>query len=306
MKSPPPESPTPASDSGSELESFQYLTTRGAYPEFPHTPDGGEHDALLQDDGIGKEVVSTPRSAFRLERLVRVAIIVIACCTIIDVLLVMYLGIQHYSTNRNAANAEPDDLELRSPYVNLAELYSQTSLKSSKHDPIVNHARAFVQISSTEPDQIFPPYGLMRPVADGMVPEYQRHLLVTPTISTIAQFRVADFGMENCSLSITVPPRNESDGHLADEPATLDIWSLPVTKKMNMQKLSWATRPTSATFFGSLPVAFGETRRLPGYRCPSGSYQTFEFRCSTPKCKIDIMGSGDKASGVYMYQYQTV
>ncbi|KAJ6570243.1 hypothetical protein DFH09DRAFT_917641 [Mycena vulgaris] len=190
---------------------------------------------------------------------------------------------------------------MRSPYVNLAELYSQTSLKSSKHDPIVNHARAFVQISSTEPRKIFPPYGLMRPTPDGMVPEYHRHLVVTPTISTVAQFRVADFGMENCSLSITVPPRNESDGRITDEPATLDIWSLPVMKKLDMQKLSWATRPIGGTFFGSLPVSFGETRRLPGYRCPSGSYQTFEFKCSTPGCKIDIMGSGDQASGLSFY-----
>lgn len=117
-------------------------------------------------------------------------------------------------------------------------------------------------------------------------------------MSTVAQFRVADFGMENCSLSITVPPRADSEDHISDEPATLDIWSLPVTKKMDMQKLSWANRPTSGTLLGSLPVSFGETHRLPGYHCLSGSYQTFEFRCSTPGCKIDVMGNGDKASGL--------
>jgi hypothetical protein len=81
-------------------------------------------------------------------------------------LLLLYLGIQHHSANRRAGHEE-EDLEIRSPYVNLAELYSQTSLKSSKHDPIINHARAFVQISSTEPHKVFPPYGLMRPIADG-------------------------------------------------------------------------------------------------------------------------------------------
>lgn len=124
-------------------------------------------------------VVSTTRSTFRLERLVRIATFIIVCCTVIDMLLILYLqvGIQHRS-----AQAEPKDLEIRSPYVNLAELYSQTPLKSSKHDPVVNHARAFVQISSAEPHKVFPPYGLMRPIADGMVPEYQRHLLVTPTV----------------------------------------------------------------------------------------------------------------------------
>jgi len=289
----------------------QFLPTR-TYPESPQmTGSEDEYAALLQDDDDSatpsKEIVSTTRSAFRLERLVRIATIVIVSCTVIDMLLILYLqvGIQHNS----GAQAEPTDLEIRSPYVNLAELYSQTSQKSSKHDPIVNHARAFVQISSTEPHEIFPPYGLMRPVADGMVPEYQRHLLVTPTISTVAQFRVADFGMENCSLSITVPPLNETEDGITEEPAMLDIWSLPLTKKLDMQKLSWATRPTGGTFFGSLPVSYGETHQLPGYRCLSGTYHTFEFKlstCSKPGCKIDIMGNGDEASGLYMYQYQTV
>ncbi|KAJ7178758.1 hypothetical protein C8R43DRAFT_974370 [Mycena crocata] len=274
-------------------------------------PDG-EYAALLQDNDTSplaqKELASSssPRSLFRLERLVRIATAIIICCTVIDMLLLLYLGVvQHRAANRTSTNGE-DDLEIRSPYVNLAELYSQTSLTSSKHDPIVNHARAFVQISSTEPHKVFPPYGLMRPIPDGMVPEYERHLLVTPKISTVAQFRVADFGMENCSLSITVPPRNDSSAHLTDEPATLDVWSLPVTKKMKMHKLSWATRPTGGKLFGSLPVSFGETHRLPGYRCESSSYQSFEFRCSTPNCKIDIMGKGVGASGLYMYQYQTV
>jgi len=303
-----PQSPSRTSDSDSErggLHPAQYRT----YPELAQLPDG-ECTALLQDEdpAATKEIASSaPRSAFRLERLVRMATIIIVICTVIDMFLVLYLGIiQHRSANQRAGYDEQEDLVIRSPYVNLAELYSQTGLKSSKHPPIVNHARAFVQISSREPHKVFPPYGLMRPIADGMVPEYQRRLLVTPTISTVAQFRVADFGMENCSLSITVPPRADSDDHITDEPATLDIWSLPVTKKMDMQKLSWATRPTGGTFFGSLPVSFNETHRLPGYHCLSGSYQTFEFRCSTPGCRIDIMGNEDKASGLYMYQYQTI
>ncbi|KAJ7914874.1 hypothetical protein B0H13DRAFT_2001459 [Mycena leptocephala] len=298
--------PSPSPSTGSSDSVPPYFPTR-TYPEMAQSPDG-EYAALLQDEDAAatKEIAfSPPRSGSGLERLVRIATIIIVLCTVIDMLLLLYLGIQHHSANRRAGHEE-EDLEIRSPYVNLAELYSQTSLKSSKHDPIINHARAFVQISSTEPHKVFPPYGLMRPIADGMVPEYQRRLLVTPTISTVAQFRVADFGMENCSLSITVPPRTDSTDLMSEEPATLDIWSLPVNKKMDMQKLSWATRPTGGTFFGSLPVSFGETHRLPGYQCLSGSYHTFEFRCSTPGCKIDVMGNGDNASGLYMTQYQTI
>lgn len=155
---------------------------------------------------------ATSRSAFRLERLVRVATTIIVLCTgrahlrvrrafliyhflVIDMLLLLYLGVHQHSANKTAGSEDHDDLEIRSPYVNLASLYSQTSLQSSKHDPIVNHARAFVQISSTEPHKVFPPYGLMRPTGDGMVPEYQRHLLVTPTVLiNYLVFSPADIG----------------------------------------------------------------------------------------------------------------
>ncbi|KAJ7263749.1 hypothetical protein C8J57DRAFT_1625973 [Mycena rebaudengoi] len=210
-----------------------------------------EYAALLQDDegptvshiGVKEMAASLPRSAFSLERIVRIATAIIVCCTVIDMLLILYLGIHQITTNHSLpVEVDGDDLEIRSPFVNLAELYSQEIMKSSKHDPIVNHARAFVQISSTEPERIFPLWGLMRPTPDGMVPEYKWHLLVTPTTSTVAQFRVADFGMESCSLSITLPPLNETDGFVLNEPATLDIWSWDVPKKMEMHKLSWATR----------------------------------------------------------------
>ncbi|KAJ7220016.1 hypothetical protein GGX14DRAFT_585061 [Mycena pura] len=300
-----PRPPSPLSQSESAWEP----TLGDEYREPALSPDSeGEYTSLLQHDDApaAKELDScTPsRSASTLDRLVRIATVIIVCCTVIDMILILYLGIQRQTTGTNARPNE-DDLEIRSPYVNLAELYSQTPLESSKHDPIVNHARAFVQISSTEPNRIFPPYGLMRPIADGMVPEYERRLLATPTISTIAQFRVADFGMELCSLSITVPPRNSSGDHIMNT-ASVDIWSLPVTKKLNMQKLSYSTRPLGGTFFGSLPVSFNKTTRLPAYPCLSGTYQTFEFRCSKPECSIDITGQGDEASGLYIYQYQTI
>jgi hypothetical protein len=125
-----------------------------------------------------------PRSAFRLERIVRIATAIIVCCTVIDMLLILYLGIHQFTTNHSLpVEVDGDDLDIRSPFVNLAELYLQQTMKSSKHDPIINHARAFVQISSTEPERIFPLWGLMRPTPDGMVPEYKRHLLVTPTVN---------------------------------------------------------------------------------------------------------------------------
>lgn len=120
----------------------------------------------------------------RLERLVRIAVIIIALCTVVDVLLVLSLGIRYYSTSHTASSDDYwDNLEMRSSYVNLDQLYSKPTMKSSKHGPIINHARAFVQISSTEPDRVFPPYRKLIQLDDGFVPPNERRLLMTPQVS---------------------------------------------------------------------------------------------------------------------------
>lgn len=118
-----------------------------------------------------------------LDRLLRIAIFFILLCTIVDLLLLASLGLR-YKASIAAQLSDPlDTLELRSSYVNLAELYSKAGVTSSKHDPIINHARAFVQVSSTEPHRIFPPYTHLTQLDDGFVPPYERRLLVTPTVS---------------------------------------------------------------------------------------------------------------------------
>ncbi|KAF7312203.1 hypothetical protein MIND_00233200 [Mycena indigotica] len=283
-------------------------SSSGSEPDVAAIGDDEEYTSLL-GHSTHQELMRAPvekPGPSKLDRLVWVATIIIALCTVIDVVLVLYLGLHSSTTAYSQLEVPEEDLEIRSPYVNLAELYAQTPLKSSKHKPIINHARAFVQIDRTNPHKIFPPYGLMRPIADGMVPEYERRLLLTESISTIAQFRIADFGMEKCSLSITVPAQGESNDVIADEESTIEIYQLPVTKKLNMQKLSYSTRPVGGKLVGALLVSFNNTHSLPEYPCKSGTYQTFEFRCSKPGCKIDVTGKAEAASGLYITQYQTV
>ncbi|KAJ7052541.1 hypothetical protein C8F01DRAFT_570245 [Mycena amicta] len=286
---------TPSSASGSDPDLV--------YREALDTEDG-ESTLLLSGSAVTKERASAqeapPQAASKLDRLVRIATLVIVLCAVVDVVLVLYVGLQNRA---GSATWQSDDLEIRSPYVHLAELYAQKQLKSSEDEPIINHARAFVQIDANQPDKIFPSYGASR---NGMIPEYERRLVATETMSTIAQFRIVDFGMEQCSLSVTVPARNEANDVIAYESSTIDIYLLPVSKKLNMQKLSYSTRPLGGKFFSSLPVSFNNTHSLPWYPCEWGTYQTFEFRCSKPGCKIDITGTGDAESGLYIVQHQSI
>ncbi|KAF8169236.1 hypothetical protein BJ912DRAFT_797720, partial [Pholiota molesta] len=56
-----------------------------------------------------------------------------------------------------------------------------------------------------------------------------------------------DFGMENCSLAVTVPARNDTKSTIIgdfDGKATINIWSLPpMSKRLDFRTLTWATKP---------------------------------------------------------------
>lgn len=211
-------------------------------------------------------------------------------------------------------------METRSPYINFDLLYSNTTAQRTRHDPIVNHGRDFVQISSTEPHRAYPYYGDLVLTEVGPVPPLTRHLLVTPEVSsnfkfyiyppilmeckvsTIAQFRVVDYGMESCSLAITTPPQNDSATTISsslDLPVSLEVWTLPAKHKLDLARLTWTTRPQPRAHLGTLTITYGNTYHIPRFECRSGSYQTFELSCSSPDCHIDIMGVGEGKSGKY-------
>src|SRR6267154_2226170 len=119
-------------------------------------------------------------------------------------------------------------------------------------------------------------------------------------LESIAQFRVLDFGMENCSLSLTVPPRNNTADLLFSDigdSVTLDVWSLPARRKLDLYNLSWAKIPQPRVYIGHMNVSYGETHRMPSFKCKSQSYQTFAVSCSSPGCLVNVTGKDAGASG---------
>ncbi|KAH7918120.1 hypothetical protein BV22DRAFT_1025126 [Leucogyrophana mollusca] len=253
-------------------------------------------------------MINSPSQSFSAHFVTRWAIIVIAMCTVLDLVLVLCVGIQYA---RSTIWSKPDEpLQIRSSYVNLDVLYANTNISASRHGPIMSHARAFAQVSSAEPDRVYPSYSGREIRKEGILPLYERRLLVTPEISTIASFRVLDFGMESCSFAVAVPPKNQTtdfiSGPQGNGTVTLDVWSLQVEGALDLRDLSWKTRPRSRSFLGPLTVSYGAIRQMPKFPCRSQSYQTVEISCSTPECNVDVLGVGAEVSSLYMYQYQTV
>ncbi|KAH7912744.1 hypothetical protein BJ138DRAFT_1112041 [Hygrophoropsis aurantiaca] len=275
-----------------------------------------EYTSLLHEDGQLKDEIypGTPRESkssdsFTTHFVTRWAIMIIAICTVFDLVLVSCVGVQYVRSTFWSQPHEP--LEMRSSYVNLDVLYSNPTVnKTSRHGPITSHARAFAQVSSAQPDRVYPSYVGREIRKEGVLPLYERHLMVTPEIATIASFRVLDFGMESCSLAIAVAQKNQTtdfiSGPRGDDTVTLDIWSLEVQGVPDLHNLSWKTRPQSRSFLGPLTVSYGAIHQTPQFPCNSQSYVTVEVSCPTPECQVDVLGMGTETASLYMYQYQTV
>ena len=111
-----------------------------------------------------------------------------------------------------------------------------------------------------------------------------------------------DFGMENCSLAITVPEGTDTRDTVTSSEgkfAVVDIHQIEVRKKLNLRTLSRSRLPPERKYIESLLVSYGKTAETGVFPCHSRSYQTFEITCQTPDCHIDVMGNDSDESGVY-------
>ncbi|KAF9557472.1 hypothetical protein CPC08DRAFT_710368 [Agrocybe pediades] len=241
-------------------------------------------------------------------------LVVVCICTVVDTTLIARLLLQKSRPyNQSLEKTVQHKPQLRSSYMNLEALYKDDSVSRTKVGPIINHAPAMYQVLSTRPNEVQPVYSELILKHVGFAPMDVRRLVANASTSTIAQFRVMDFGMEICTLAVTVPPRNETEDIITgfeealEGRGVVDIWILTeITTKVDPRKLSWANKPRVRKLLHSLPVRYGTSTETPKFSCPSLSYQTFEISCSVPKCNIDIIGRGSYSSGLHMWQYQSV
>ncbi|KAG1736053.1 hypothetical protein EDD22DRAFT_959852 [Suillus occidentalis] len=227
-------------------------------------------------------------------------------CTILDFSLVVWDRVLQVDLRSTSSS---DELPFQNPYLNLEILYKDPDFKSSTHDPIINTVPVIAQVSNRERQKIFPLFQHYSSRGQGRAPTNERRLLVTHELESIAQFRVLDFGMENCSLSLTVPPRNSTGDLLytdLGDSIILDVWSLPARHKLDLYNLSWSKLPRPRVHIGHMNVSYGKTYRMPSIPCKSQSYQTFAVSCSSPGCLVNVTGKDMGPSGLYMYQSQTV
>ena len=117
-------------------------------------------------------------------------------------------------------------------------------------------------------------------------------------IHTILQFRVIDYGMEDCQLSLYLPSLDAalSDPYIVQaesETTLLDACSLDASELLHVFKVTYANRLRCVKQVGSLIAQPGSETALPRFSCKWGELHTFEISCSphSPQCHVDVWGN---------------
>jgi len=247
--------------------------------------------------------------------LIRISTTVIVLCSIIDIGLILYF-VFSISTRTSPVHLpyDIDKLPVVSTYVEFDDLYRNIH-PSTKYPPIINRARYFIHVSSelSTRDTVFPVWPTLRGSMDGTIPVLENRLLLTENISTIVQFRVLDYGMENCALILHLPEHSSNFSSITvsnpkGHPPKIEVWKLSTEKRLIPKDVSWDTKPRRINHIGTFEANQGRKIELSTFSCRSGSYQTFELSCTeNPTCEIDATTQGISHEPLlYISQTQTI
>ncbi|EIM81462.1 uncharacterized protein STEHIDRAFT_142122 [Stereum hirsutum FP-91666 SS1] len=319
-------------------------TSRAPYAALAQDADEVELKEHLLEPDQPTEVSSAgspPPQSWHISPFIRYSVYIILICTLFDAVIVSYIAFQYVRLQKQpTASSSSDEFELRSTYVNFDKLYGldggQQSLKPAPHEPIVNLPRAWAQVSRAEPDKVFEMWPESWMSEHGLIPNDERRLWVT------TEFRVIDYGMENCSITVAIPaltsssiksfsPSSATSGSSSSPNVHLEIYSLDTTSKLDLSTLSWKTKPARSTHLGTLVATPGTTAELSSaFICKRGTYVTVEVTCpdEDKDCTVEVVNDAPEAvgeiflilllvtftltnvmiwlPGLYMKQYQTL
>ncbi|KAJ7239570.1 hypothetical protein B0H12DRAFT_1326607 [Mycena haematopus] len=238
-----------------------------------------------QADGWGPRMRRRPwrrLSVFRqiFEETDRTVWFVSLACLVSVATFCVHLGI----FNPNAPSASsPAKLTYPNPYIGLEKAVLVDPAPAA---PIVNFPLLLAQINSSDPTAAY----VQRPHWNsyfGMIYPEDREFLVNPVVSTIAQFRTLDFGMERCVATLEIPSPDEmldmpgKTISSSDAPFTLDVWTLDAEDRIDPHSLTWTTRPRRIDLLTTMVVHQGYNllHSLP-FPCLARTFLAFEIQCS--------------------------
>jgi len=118
-----------------------------------------------------------------IKALLRFGFFIIAVCTLLDCVLFVALGYRYAKVV--LFPLDPAKLETPSTYINFDLLYRNGTKTSSQFPPIRALPRALAQVSSREPDRVYPQWPVSFLAPYGSVPQNDRRLLVDPEVNLL-------------------------------------------------------------------------------------------------------------------------
>ncbi|EIN03769.1 hypothetical protein PUNSTDRAFT_123191 [Punctularia strigosozonata HHB-11173 SS5] len=124
------------------------------------------------------------------------------------------------------------------------------------------------------------------------------------------QFRVHDYGLENCSIQSVIPAMDRMGDKTFTSARTtsmVEVWHL-VDDELEPMTLSWNQRPARRSLFARLNITVGQRGTTPFFPCRTAELQTFEFACelgaSEDDCWIDfVQDRGSPLLAIQMFQH---
>ncbi|KAI0371476.1 hypothetical protein BV20DRAFT_1051503 [Pilatotrama ljubarskyi] len=233
----------------------------------------------------------------RLRRFLLWACLLSVLCSVINGSVTVFTAV----ALRSVAPSQLTTLEYASTYMGFDSIYRNPA--ASPPPPVDNFPVA-VGIFNRSPL----PYTSMlltgHPRSGLSIPESVASKFLQWSETTLAQFWAGDYGMERCSLEFTLPPSSSGDDLLgAEEPTSVEVWHVDAQSKLNVQELSWQSRPPRVGLAASWNVYPNRTARSPEFHCRSRSFQTFELACVGDGCLLEFLQSPKRRDiGLWLVQ----
>ncbi|PBK70035.1 hypothetical protein ARMSODRAFT_1018153 [Armillaria solidipes] len=147
---------------------------------------------------------------------------------------------------------------------------------------LINFPQVIQQVNKDRPGFVYDDDPLRYMSRRGLVSPEERRVQATDKVSTLAQFRAIDYGMERCEIHVRFPI-NTSTAASSGRPFLLSVNRLESRIPINTKKLSYANKPTLVSTVAQIRVdpssAKEEVHWWQRFDCPWDELFTFELAC---------------------------
>ncbi|KIM72943.1 hypothetical protein PILCRDRAFT_15677 [Piloderma croceum F 1598] len=254
-----------------------------------------------------------------------------AVVSIVINLILLYIHVSSSSSPLYSTTSQVSlrDLKYSSQYIGLDRV-TQSANNSTYRRPLhrINYPDVLVQITTRNSARRYP--HIVNQTSNFLISNEVRSTdgflgisysvaerSTTTQLSTIAQFRAADYGLTRCSIGSVVPSLRDLANttkiyNSAGDPQGLhvDVWKVAFDGELNRNTISLGQRSSLSMSrqdkLATFSMGPGSKSRTPYFPCTSGGWYTFEFTASSESKDFgEVALRQDQALptlGIYMRQ----